>query len=150
MILSLETLDTLYSGRLVERASVSVDLSDVHPLIMQMTFLLLATPGILCIYQGSEYLESARMEDLPAVLSIEEHVGVLEGNHWSQKGDQFWFYHYTKHCLEVRQTLGLYRNNDVELFYEDPRTSLLVFTFNNGEGMRLLILHPSAEKMEVP
>ena len=150
MIVSLETLDTLYTGRLAERVKQAVGQPDIHPMVMQMTFLLLATPGILCVYQGSEYLEISRMDDLPAVLPFEEHVGVMEGNHWSKKGDQFWYYHYTKRCLEIRQSLGLYQNNQLELFYMDESQNILIFTLESAQGMRLLLLHPSAEKQEMP
>ena len=145
-IISLETLDSLYQGRILERAKIQYgEPALYYPMLMQLTFLVYATPGILSIYQGSEYMEFSRMEDLPTPLQIEEMVGVFNNGVWKTKGSMHWFYEYSKKCLEIRNTLGFYDHNELELVFKDDTLQVLLFKMESIQGLRLLVLHASGD-----
>lgn len=148
-VISLESFDTLHTKRLIEevRNTTGYPSSMLYPMIMQMYFLLYAHPGIIGIYQGSEYLETTSMSDYPTPLDIPNKVGIFDNGDWLKKGDFFWFYDYTKRCLTLRQSLSLFTHHDLNLIYKDESISLLVFGWTDDSRSYLLLLHPNPKPM---
>lgn len=148
-VISLETFDSLHSRRLIEevRNTTGYPTSMSYPMIMQMSFLLYAHPGIIAIYQGSEYLETTTMDDHPLPLGIPNKVGIFDNGEWLKKGESFWFYDYTKRCLALRKSLGLFNNHDLNLIYKDDSISLIVFGMTIDSTSYLLLLHPNPKSM---
>lgn len=140
-IISLESLESIYRLRLIAEAQPYYETFNLHHMLLQLHFLLYATPGIISLYQGSEYLESSSMADLPKPLNITKEVGLFKEGKWDIKGDSYWFYQYTHDCLIHRYDYGFSHSIHITPFFHDMKLGILVFEMETKKGYRLLILY---------
>lgn len=65
-------------------------------------FFLCVTPGILSLFQGSEFFEPASFAENPSNLDIPTKVGVFDGTSWSSQGEYSGFFNATQHLIALR------------------------------------------------
>ena len=146
-IISLESLESIYRLRLITESQPFYDSFNLYHMLLQLHFLLYATPGIVSLYQGSEYLESSSMADIPKSLNITNEVGIFKEGKWDYKGESYWFYQYTHDCLIHRYDYGFSHSIQITPFYHDIKLGILVFEMETKKGYRLLILYTQSRPL---
>ena len=87
-------------------------------------YFIVSTPGILNLFQGSEYFEEDNFADLPSPLRIKEKVG----NGADQlTGINAGFYKATKRLIQLRVQYELYKNERLSVYFFDNDLFVLAF-----------------------
>ena len=103
-------------------------------------FFFVSTPGILNIFQGSEYLDDENFADLPTPLCIEEKVGypTLPLN-----GPNAGFYEALQRLLNIRTTYDLYSTYKTDFYFTSPDSPVFAYLINSALNTLVVVINAS-------
>ena len=104
-------------------------------------FFFVSTPGILNIFQGSEYLDDENFADLPTPLSIEEKVGYPT---LPLSGPNAGFYEALQRLLNIRINYDLYSTYNMDFYFTNPDSSVFAYLITSAQNTLVVVINASS------